>query len=145
MIFMYISIGMMVIGYILLIWEFIKYTYNLDDKPKTSKPKVTEIPTRAEIARYNSRIDEQTVIYCQKAKQHIIDILDTAYKDYINKRIEKGMYINCTFILNVGDYGLTRSEIYAIRDNSFSHGIYVVEYMYEYGFDKPWLVVTVNN
>jgi hypothetical protein len=142
---MYIFIGMTTIGAIWIIWECIKYTYNLDDKPKTSKSKVIDIPTRAEIEQYNSRIDEQMVIHQQKAKQHIIDILDIAYKDYINKQIENNNYINRKFILNVGDYGLTSDEIYAVRDNSFSHGIYVVKYMYESGFDAPWLVVTVNN
>jgi hypothetical protein len=142
---MYISIGMMAIGAIWLIWEYIKYTHNLDDKPKVTKPKVTDIPTSAEIERYNSRIDEQMSMYHQKVKQHIIDILDTAYKDYISEQINKGMYISCTFILNVGDYGLTLDEIYAIRGNSFSHGIYAVEYMYESCFHAPWLVVTVNN
>lgn len=145
MIFMYISIGMMTIGVIFIIWSTLSLYTKIDDKPKVAKSEVTYIPTRAEIGRYNSRIDEQMVIYHQKVKQHIIDILDTAYKDYINKQINKGMYINCTFILNVGDYNLTLDEIWAIRDNSFSHGIYVVEYMYDSNFSAPWLVVTVNN
>lgn len=145
MIFMYIFIGMTTISAIWIMWECIKYIYDLDDKPEVSKPRVTEIPTKADIAQYNAQLDRKEAIKYQRAKQHIIDILDTAYKDYINKQINKGMYINCTFILDVGDYNLTLDEIYAIRDNSFSHGIYVVEYMYKSCLDAPWLVVTVNN
>lgn len=141
----YIFIGMTTIGAILLTWEFIKYTYNLDDKPKTSKPKVTDIPTKAEIERYNSQIDEQIIRDRKKAKQHISSILDAAYKDYVNERIKKGNYIGWHFILDVGDYGLTFKEIYAIRDNPFSHGVYKVEYRYSYSSHESYLIVTVNN
>ena len=144
MVLMYIFIGMEVTGAILLIWEYIKYTYNLDDKPKASKPKVTDIPTRGEIECYNKRIDEQMVIYHQKAKQHIIDILDIAYKDYINKQMEKGNYIDWRFILDIGDYGLTSDEILAIRDNPFSHGIYKVEYRHGMYRVPYYLIVTVE-
>lgn len=147
MIFLYISIVMMTIGVIFIIWSTLSFLYTkIDDKPKVTKSKITDIPTKADIAQYNAQIDQQMVIYHHKVKQHIIDILDIAYKDYVNRRIEKGMYINGSFILNVGDYELTRDEIYAIRDKPIKHDIYEVEYRYDSCFFKqPFLVVTVNN
>lgn len=140
MVLMYIFIGMTIIGAIWIIWECIKYTYNLDDKPKASKPKVTDVPIEADIERL---IRQQSIMKYRKAKQYIINILDIAYKDRGNEQTKNCEYISCIFILNVGDYGLTFDEIYAIRDSPFNHGKYEVEYHYEPCFREPFLSVTV--
>lgn len=146
-------ISALIVGFLcwLILLELCKCT-RINDTSKVNKSKVTDIstktgvPTKADIEQYNNQIYQQKIINDQNAEKHIIAILDVAYKDYINKQIKNNRYINCLFILDIGDYGLTFDEIYAIRDNTLSHGIYKVEYRCESSiFRKPYLIVTVNN
>lgn len=142
----YFVFGTLVIWFIFWLTELkLGKRTKINDTSKVAKSEVTDIPTKADIERHNAQLDRKEAIKYQHAKQHIIDILDTAYKDYVNKQIKKRDYIECIFILDVGDYDLTVNEIYAIRDKPIKHDIYKVEYQYADFSEEPWLVVTVDN
>ena len=118
--------GALVIGFIfwLTALKLCECT-KIDDTPEVDNTELDHVPTKADIEKHNTQVEQQWIIKQQKAQQHISSILDTAYKDYVNNKIKENGYISSAFTLIKGEYGITYDEILAIN-KPFTYNIYTL-------------------
>ena len=135
----------LIVGFLcyLILLELCECT-KIDDTSDVDNTNLDHVPTKADIEKHNARVAQQRSIEQQKAQQHISSILDKAYKDYVNNKIQENGYIYPWFTLLKGDYGITYSEILAIS-RPFTYSMYNVERYYNNIFHEHVINVTVNN